>query len=235
MVDGRKLVKSELDGSVSMTTARTAQVSQVGGEAQRGKAQQILKAAAEIFMDQGYGAASMDAIARRAGVSKATLYAHFQGKEQLFAAIVAEQCQRIAREVTMAESDLADLRGGLLAIGRNFLERITSPHALAIHRIVVAEAARFPELGQVFYETGPSQLMTQLARFLAAAADRSELEVSAPHRAAEHFLGLIRGDLHLRCVLGLVRQPDAAEIDRIVADGVGVFWRAYGPVTGRQD
>src|SRR5215475_12027597 len=104
----------------------TARISLADFEPQRGKAAQILQAAAEAFMEQGYGAASMDAIARRAGVSKATLYAHFQGKEPLFAAIISELCQRIAGEVALAESDIADVRGGLIAIGQNFLERITS-------------------------------------------------------------------------------------------------------------
>src|SRR5262249_10327001 len=107
--------------------------------------------------------------------------------------------------------------------------RITSPHALAILRIVVAEAVRFPELGRVFYEAGPTQLMTQLGRFLSAAAARGEVHIVSPERAAEHFLGLIRGDLHLRCMLGLASQPGREDIKRIVADAAAVFWRAYGP------
>ena len=58
-----------------------------------GKAESILAAAKRMFLESGFGAVSMDAIAREAGVSKATVYAHFAGKEELFGAVIGRECE----------------------------------------------------------------------------------------------------------------------------------------------
>ena len=116
------------------------------------KAAAILEAARHVFLEQGYGDASMDAIARRADVSKATLYAYFAGKEKLFAAIVAVECQRLSLQMDLAGTEGLDLDQALHQIGRSFLGLVTSTQGLGIYRIVVAEVARFPELGRIFDE-----------------------------------------------------------------------------------
>src|SRR5271165_2946196 len=119
------------------------------------KRRQVLDAAAELFIAQGYGAISMDAIARAAGVSKATLYAHFSSKDLLFATIVREACREgMGADSLCLERD-GDPAEGLLAIGRRVLEFVLRPRSLAIHRVVIAESVRFPELGRAFYENGP--------------------------------------------------------------------------------
>jgi len=191
------------------------------------KAQQILHAAAEIFMEQGYGAASMDAIARAAGVSKATLYAHFSGKEELFAAIVGCECRRHTETLSAPDIDQSDVRATLTQIGRNFLDLLLSPRALAIYRIVVAEAPRFPELGRAYYASGPAVVLDRLAAYLHGVATRGLLAVPDPRRAAEQFVGMLRGPLHLRRLLGIAGEPPTDDIDRAVKSAVDVFLRAH--------
>src|SRR3954462_5389281 len=123
-------------------------------EARQGlKPAQILAAAKELFTSQGFGATSMDAIARTANVSKATLYAHFSGKEELFAAMVSNECRAQSRLLLAPDADDRELTEALREIGRNYVALLLSPPAVAIFRVVVAETARFPDLGRIFFES----------------------------------------------------------------------------------
>ncbi len=206
-----------------MLTATTA------AEAPRsGKAPQILSAAREVFTERGYGAASMDAIARAAGVSKATLYAYFSGKEALFAAIISGECGRFGPTLCGAEDEPRDVRADLLRIGGTFAELLLSPSTLAIYRVVIAEAPRFPELGRIFYESGPNAALTRLANYLQAATERGLIAVPEPRLAAEQLVGMIRGASHLRQLLN-VRSKADPDPTRFVEGAVDVFLRAYAP------
>lgn len=194
------------------------------------KRAQILAAAVAVFCELGYGAASMDAIARRANVSKATLYAHFTGKDQLFAAVVEARCGWFAAQLTALNVDRLPVREGLRRLGRQFIEFLLTPQALAFHRIVVAEAPRFPELGRIFFASGPKRVLVQFAEYLERAARRGELEMRDPRIAAQHFVELSKGSLHL-CRVLCVPEEEAPQqdIDALVEDAVDVFCRAYAP------
>lgn len=192
------------------------------------KVAQILEAAGDIFLAHGFGAASMDAIARAAGVSKATLYAHFKGKEELFAAIVSGECQRLegASEAPLAD---ADLRQGLLQIARNFVDLLLSPKAIRAHRVVVAESQRFPELGRAFYDAGPRVALERVSEFLRLADKSGGLRIADPRIAAEQFLCMIRNHVHFEALLGITEEPDRAGLDRYIDSSVDVFMRGYAP------
>ena len=122
-----------------------------------GKAESILAAAKRTFLQRGFGAVSMDAIAREAGVSKATVYAHFAGKEELFGAVIGRECERFLASFSAGELDPGDVRASLTVLGRRFLELVLSPDGLALHRIILAEVTRFPMLGEVFWRAGPER------------------------------------------------------------------------------
>src|SRR5271155_488811 len=115
------------------------------------KAQSILAAAKRTFLGSGFGAVSMDTIAREAGVSKATVYAHFAGKEELFGAVIGRECERYLASFSVGELDPRDVRASLTVLGRRFLELVLSPDGIALHRIISAEVTRFPMLGEVFW------------------------------------------------------------------------------------
>ena len=191
------------------------------------KEQQILGAAGTLFMAQGYGATSMDAIARKAGVSKATLYARFRNKEELFAAMIAAACRRHAESLIGPEIAQGDVGAALRRMARDFLVLLLSPQAGAIYRIVIAEGPRFPELGRVFYDSGPRRTLDRLSSYLQHADERGLVRIAEPRRAAEQFAGMLKGDLHLRHLLGLAEKPQAAELDRLVDGAVAAFLRAY--------
>jgi AcrR family transcriptional regulator len=192
------------------------------------KVQLIVEAARRLFMADGYGATSMDAIARAAGVSKATLYSHFTNKAELFAAIIGGECQRFAQLLWPPESETGDVRSVLLQVARAKIRFTGSAEPRALYRVVVGESGRFPELGRVFYDNGPRRVLERLAGYLRTAAARGVLAVPDARLAAEQFFGMIHGADPLRRLLA-IDDPAAPEIDAIVASAVERFLRAYAP------
>lgn len=192
------------------------------------KTERILDAAREMFLAHGFRATSMDAIAKRAGVSKATIYAHFDGKEALFAALVSAECARLDGEFTASGAAGAPPEQALPRLAREFLTLLVSPWALAIFRVVVAEAPRVPELGMAFYRAGPATMKARLEAYLRQAVARGELDIADPALATTQLIGMVRGELQLRCLLDPSSRPPPAEIERQAKAAVDVFLRAYG-------
>jgi TetR/AcrR family transcriptional repressor of mexJK operon len=188
----------------------------------------ILAAAKRLFLAGGYATVSMDTVAREAGVSKATLYAHFTGKEALFSAIVAEGCTAIAAQAEQVASHAPSTGGALREVGRLWMRFLLHPDSMAIHRTVIAECARFPDLARAFYEAGPATGRAWLARWMAEEQRQGRLRAdAAPEIAADHLMGLLRGDLYLRTVLG-GPVPDERAVQAVIDQAVEVFLRAYG-------
>lgn len=187
--------------------------------------EQILDAATQVFMEEGYAGASIDRIVQLAGGSKATLYRHFNGKAELFAAIMETL---VAQMVAPIERPALGNRRGLAAtlssFARTYLDVLLEPHSLALYRMVMAEAARFPDLGQGFFQRGPGRVAAQLADYL---RQESRDSASVPvELQAREFLSLARADLHLRALLG-VDIADAATRAAVVARAVEVFLRQH--------
>ena len=189
----------------------------------------ILEVARELFLQEGYAAASMSAIAARVGGSKATLYTYFPSKEDLFAAIIEAECQQGAAPA------LDELRrGGEVAVlltraGRRFLRFLMSEKVLALHRLVIAESIRFPELGRAFYEAGPQRGQRLLAEFMEGAMQAGQLRREDPLVAAEQFVELCKSGLHQRRLWNVAGEPTDAQIEANVARAVRTFMCAYGP------
>jgi TetR/AcrR family transcriptional regulator, mexJK operon transcriptional repressor len=195
------------------------------------KRQVILEAAGRLFMAHGYGAVSMDAVAREAGVSKATLYAHFTGKDALFAEMVGGTCCLLQDEAEQAtHHHELPLREALEVLGARWLRFMLSPRVLAIYRIVVAEGVRFPDLARAFHAAGPERLKSWLTAWTAEEIRRGRLRADAdPALAGAQFTALLRGELFLRATLALdPMPPDEAEVIAAAAAAAETFLRAYG-------
>ena len=187
-----------------------------------------------MFLASGFGAVSMDVIAREAGASKATLYAYFSSKEELFGAVVAREGERYFRGFTARELDPRDAEASLTEIAHRFLELVLSPDAIAVNRITIAEAVRFPQLGEVFWRAGPERTRNQVEAFLCRAAELGTLDVTDARLAAEQFIALLRGDIHLRQLLRLDVAVAPAELSAAAKNAVAIFLRAFAAVkTGR--
>jgi TetR/AcrR family transcriptional regulator, mexJK operon transcriptional repressor len=195
------------------------------------KAESILAAAKRSFLAAGFGAVSMDAIAREAGVSKATVYAHFAGKEELFGAVIGRECERYFARFSAGELDPCDVRASLTVLGRRYLELLLSSESIALHRIILGEVTRFPVLGEVFWRAGPERQRVQIEAFLKSAMASGTLALADTRLAAEQFVSLVRGDIQLRHLLRLQADEDQPGIGAAVDGAVATFLRAFEPRT----
>ena len=195
-----------------------------------GKVGLILEAAHHIFLEQGYGNTSMDAVAKRAGVSKATLYVHFENKEQLFAEVVTRARAGVKRVIAViAEEERDDPAETLRLIGWAFLQFVTTPGVLTLFRAVIGETQRFPALGATIHQAGSNDMLAVIAGAIARATDRGLLAVPDPMMAAAQFIALTKSDLHLRCLLDPEFRAGAADIERNLEAAVAMFMSHYGP------
>ena len=192
-----------------------------GRPVDRAKIAGILAAALQLFLERGYAAPSMDLVARQAGVSKITIYAHFSSKEALFGAIIHEMAGRLTGAIEKLRFEGLPPEQALTEVGRAYLRLALAPRALALHRLVVAEAGRVPGLGRLIHQSGPRPIVLTLADYLKT---RSELVIEQPDRAAEHFLGMVLGHRQLGLLLGaLPPARTRAGIDEQVAYAVRLF------------
>jgi AcrR family transcriptional regulator len=195
----------------------------------RGKAEAVLAGAERAFLAAGFGAVTMDAIAREAGVSKATVYAHCASKEALFGAVVVRLSERRFHGFSVEALDLVDIEASLTAIAIRFLDLVLSPEAIALNRIIIAEVIRFPALGVVFWDAGPQRTRAQIEGFLRRAAAAGSLAITDPRLAAEQFVALARGEIHLRSLLRLEDAGDPAGLREAAERTVLTFLRAFAP------
>lgn len=188
----------------------------------------ILTAAREAFMDAGFERVSVDAIAQRAGVSKATIYNHFTDKNALFVAAFAQEADELRREFLSCLNEAeGDLRGALLCVGRKLISVIVAPTMVSLYRHAGAESARFPAIGKLVFERGPDLVQGTLGAYLQRWAQKGELVIEHPRTAAIHFSVLCQGDLYLRAHLGVLDSPPNKQIAESVERGVNAFLRAY--------
>ncbi|HVO00910.1 MAG TPA: TetR/AcrR family transcriptional regulator [Candidatus Cybelea sp.] len=194
------------------------------------KTERILDAAGNLFREQGYGAVSMDQIAREAGVSKATVYAHFESKDRLFATMVQVSCQAYAEGVMPALTEMADVKQALTEIARGIEAFLLAPKTLGIYRVIIAEGPRFPELVEAFVESGPLPFLKLLSDFFAATDRRGALDVPNPRLAAHQLIWLVRGPLYMRRMLNLEEKlKNEPGADEVVAGAVDMIMKGYAP------
>ena len=171
----------------------------------------ILDAAKRLFVERGYNATSMDAVASAAGVSKLTVYSHFGDKDALFTEAVRRKCEEQLPAHIFAADLKGPLREQLLEIARAFFALVTSDDALAVHRTVVANVQQAPQLGSLFWEAGRN------------------LDIPDTRRAATQFFCLLKGESHARMEFGCCAALKRREVDEHVAATVDMFLRAYAP------
>ncbi|MFV1592037.1 TetR/AcrR family transcriptional regulator [Phaeobacter sp. JH20_36] len=192
------------------------------------KYDQVLLGARDVFMAHGFEGASVDDIAREAGVSKATLYSYFPDKRLLFMEVARHGCARQADTAVSIGAGCCDPETALREAGHHVLSVILSEFGVKMFRICVAEADRFPDLGRRFYESGPATIRAQLREYLAEATARGELRIEDLDLAADQFAELCRADMFLRLLFNIDADIGDDERERVVEAAIKTFLARYG-------
>ncbi len=182
----------------------------------------ILAAARDVFLERGYANSSIDAMVERSGGSKATVYQLFGSKEGLLAALVTEGAEELAHLVEALPLD-GGLEDSLRTFAHGYLNLVLRPERLGLFRLVIGECARVPEIGDVFYRSGPQSCGKGMTRFFAGVMARGLVRDADPERTAYQFIHALRGDLYMQVLLNPTRAPTPHEIDQHIDFVVRTF------------
>ncbi|MGE8187553.1 TetR/AcrR family transcriptional regulator [Pseudomonas sp. NPDC086278] len=193
------------------------------------KRQAILDAAKTLFLSNGYASTSMDAVASEAGVSKLTVYSHFNDKETLFSAAVVAKCEEQLPTLFFELPDGVAVETVLLNIARGFHQLINSDESVNLHRLMMTLGSQDPKLSLIFFEAGPQRMLHGMERLLSKVDQSGALTIDKPRNAAEHFFCLLKGAGNFRLLSGCGEPLTGDMAEAHVREVVGLFMRAYRP------
>ncbi|HLZ68162.1 MAG TPA: TetR/AcrR family transcriptional regulator [Aliidongia sp.] len=184
----------------------------------------LIQAAEDVFLERGYGLATMDDVSRRAGMSKKTIYQLFATKQALFAALLAQNVERLMMPI---KTD--DGTRGPRAVLEDFLRQVArfvlSPRQVAMHRLVISEALRTPELAQAFLHETMDRGRSELVQWFEGQRQRGTLNIEDADEAASILCGFVISEPQLRLLYGQDEPPTWAMIDRRVQLGLDIFFK----------
>jgi TetR/AcrR family transcriptional repressor of mexJK operon len=197
----------------------------IAGQIDLAKSEAILDAAVSVLAERGLSA-SMEEIARRAQVSKQTIYNHYGSKAELVRALVDRRVNDIVAPLMTAEAG-EHPEEALAGFGRVMLEALLTPRTAAMMQLYIAGASETPDLARTVYEAGPRASRARLAQFLAQEAADGRLAIDDPNLAAEFFAGMVVGTYQIAALLGVDRRVTIEEIDGVTREAAARFMRAY--------
>lgn len=192
------------------------------------KVEQVLTGAATVFLRDGFEGASVDDIAREAGVSKATLYSYFADKRVLFLEVARLECAR-QTDAAITEIDFNQPPEAVLRIAaRKMMAFFLSDFGRQVYRVCVAESERFPELAREFYYLGPMRAQGALKAYLEMAAEKGAFRIEDFDLAAAQFPALCKAELHYKLTFGIQSAFSEEELNRVVDSAIEMFMARYG-------
>jgi len=202
---------------------RSAARSPGGAETADQRRERIARVAAPLFLKKGYDNVSIDEIIGLVGGSKATIYTWFGGKEGLFEAVVRQKCRDVVMAIHVDTTGSLDAQ--LTEIGHSFLAMVLSPPILEFHRLMVSIGRTFPEIGRLFYETGPASAYSMVAEWIAKQQKDGRIIEEDPYRLAVLFLDMLIGEHQLSWLTGMPRAARRDKMDETVRLAVSIFLR----------
>ena len=169
----------------------------------------------------------MGEIAREAKVSKGTLYVYFDSKEALFAALIEESKRETAERALVLDPDDPDVATALTAFAIGLIEKLAAPEHVAVVRMVIGIADRFPALARTFYEAGPNHGRRHLSAYLEAQRDRGRLVMDDPETAAWQFMGMCCHPVTVHVLLAGQPAPQPARVRSYAEASVATFLAGY--------
>jgi TetR/AcrR family transcriptional regulator, mexJK operon transcriptional repressor len=192
------------------------------------KFDQVVDGARKVFMRDGFEGASVDDIAREAGVSKATLYSYFPDKRLLFTEILRTECRRLTEE---AEAEIAvggTVEQMLTMAGERIAEFLMSDFGRSMVRLVMAEGQRFPDITREFYANGPGLIHDRLVFHFGHMVEIGALRIDDLHLAADQFAQLCKAAIHEKLLFGMQDTIRKEDVTRSVGGAVQMFLARYG-------
>ncbi|AZG72626.1 TetR/AcrR family transcriptional regulator [Shewanella livingstonensis] len=190
------------------------------------KRAQILESAIELFCHQGFPHTSMDEVAKHAGVSKQTVYAHFGSKDDLFVSAIESKC--VVHQLTdNALIDASRPQQVMLLFAQQFGEMIVSKEAMTVFKTCVAQAETHPEVSRLFYDAGPKHVLGLIRNYLKKVNELGEYFFENPHESAVRLCLMLFGELKLRLELGLEIEDLHATRQQYLQDTAEMFLRAH--------
>lgn len=185
----------------------------------------MVAAATQLFLKDGYDKTSIDAILERSGGSKATLYAYFPTKQDLFRAVIEDVL--VSGRRVLPDPAREDVAGMLFDFGIDRLHVIFSERHRAVLRLIIAERERFPELARLYYERAPQRGHRLLVEYLDELNRSGRLEIEDTDEAAEFFVGMLLHRWYKELLLLDAPTPSDAEVNRRTERAVALFLRSY--------
>lgn len=189
----------------------------------------IIQAASDMFMSEGYSLTSMEAVAKKADVSKLTIYSHFKNKDELFKEVVLQRCNQLMSDENFSNLSGVPAEKALTDLGMTFAQHILKKDSLCMHRIMLAEADRHPQVVQIFYEAGPKRVRAAFGALLKEWTEQGQLTIPDIAKAAEQFFSLLKGELMMKLMLGQSTHPNSQAVKKHVDATVAFFLSAYKP------
>ena len=197
-----------------------------GSDEDSSKRRQILDGARKVFMDLGFDGASMNEIARSAGVSKGTLYVYFADKSRLFEAMVEDEALEKSK-IAYNLDPRRDAEITLREFGQAYIGSICRPGGGSSIRTVMAIAERMPDVGRRFYENVLARTINRLAEYLQAHVGPNDLAIDDCELAAAQFLQMCQATLFLPFVFQAEPAPSAERIAQVVDSATRMFLQTY--------
>jgi len=178
------------------------QTSRVGRPKSAEKRKAILTAATELFLANGVQQTSMAEVAKHSGVSKQTIYSHYQNKDALFSAVIAFKCEEYMIKTEDLASNESDLKTALTSIANKFVALFHDEVVIAMHATMISEASNAPDVVKIFHEAGPLASIKALSEVFQEMSKRALSEADARMLSLD-FYTFLKGDWHNQSLLNL--------------------------------
>jgi TetR/AcrR family transcriptional repressor of mexJK operon len=192
------------------------------------KHREILAAAGESFLEHGLEGTSMDLIAERAGVSKQTVYSHFNSKTELFQAVIRHKCDQHRLASDLPDAEGMSLSEGLYEITRRYLDLALDPAVIAMHRQVAAQSRSSSEMARLFVAAGPAPTIRTVAEFLRSHQRHGRLGDGNCESLAADYIHETAARYKFEMLINLRDSVDTAEREAHARRRVREFLAVHG-------